>query len=62
MRNKYAGKCFLCGDEVPEGKGWFQNIWSMSKADRAKFIGFGKWVLRCLKCKNAGNKPITNNK
>jgi hypothetical protein len=44
MRNKFRGKCFMCGKEVPVGWGFFQRQ-------------FGVWVVRCVKCVGKGNKP-----
>lgn len=44
MRNKYAGKCFICGANVPVGAGFFQRH-------------FGKWVCRCQSCVGKGNTP-----
>ena len=57
MRNRYAGTCFICSKSVGIGMGWFQSVGSLPKADRSQYAGRGKWLLRCLSCKNKGNKP-----
>jgi hypothetical protein len=56
MRNKYPGKCFVCGKEVPAGAGHFQGVGSLPKEDRKKY--FGKWLIRCRRCVGNGNQPI----
>lgn len=44
LRNRYAGKCFRCGADVPSGKGYFQRM-------------LGRWVVRCMACVGKGNEP-----
>ena len=44
-RNKFAGKCFRCGADVPAGAGYFQRM-------------FGRWVVRCMMCVGKGNEPV----
>ena len=54
MRNKYAGKCYICGGEVKVGEGFFQR-------------SGGKWITKhatgkieeAKKCKNSvANKKL----
>lgn len=55
MRNEYVGKCFVCNKKVAVGEGWFQSIYTLPKEMR---LGNKKWLIRCLSCKFAGNKPL----
>lgn len=58
--NRFAGKCFICGHDVPTGKGDFQSVGSLPKDIRKNYTGAnykGKWLIRCFKCKGSGNYP-----
>lgn len=54
--NQYKGICFICGREVPPGKGDFQSKGSLPKSWRNKIAG--RWLVRGFECKNMGNKPL----
>ena len=41
MRNKYAGKCLLCGKHVPPDFGHFERH-------------MGRWYVRCSQCVGTG--------
>lgn len=45
-RNKYAGYCYVCGEYVPVGGGYFER--------RNYKISGNKWRLRCIKCVGKG--------
>lgn len=60
MRNMYAGNCFLCPKRVEKGEGFFQSVGSLPKQDRLKYVGKGKWLLRCQNCVGVGNKLKAN--
>lgn len=62
MRNTYPGTCLVCAAAVPAGDGWFQSNWRTDSLTGRKYKldpKADKWVLRCLKCKGAGNRPTT---
>jgi len=48
MRNKYKGKCFKCGKDVPAGHGFFQLA--------IRKYGGKEWLVRCVGCVGKGNK------
>lgn len=57
---QYNGICFMCGKNVPAGRGDFQSVGSLPKKDRSKYAGRGKWLVRCFQCKGLGNKPLVD--
>lgn len=55
---RYAGQCAFCGKQTPAGKGDFQSKGSLPKKTRAKLAAMrhpGMWLIRCFRCKGAGN-------
>ena len=52
MRNKFDGKCFICGREVPAGQGYFQR--NTVRPDIPK-----RWLTRCMTCVGTGNGAMT---
>ena len=57
--NQYPGICAFCNRNVPAGRGDFQSKGSLSKKTRYKLAQIrhpGKWLVRCFRCKGAGNK------
>lgn len=52
MRNKYSGKCQLCGNDVPPKQGrWHEQGYENFGRNAQKFSG-----LRCFPCSNTSKK------
>jgi len=53
MRNRFTGKCLVCGKVVKAGEGYFQRI-----TDGLLNYGVKKWEVRCKPCVGSGNKQL----
>jgi len=58
--NLYKGKCFICGKEVPVGKGDFQSRGSLNEKTKKLVPYTGRWLVRC-RGKHIGNVPQLSN-